>query len=88
VVENLLPSLVASPPDVETLRLYLTLPFYHEFDNPKNYLVLHNPFGRTFLTLKTQAGKIVGEYFISYFEICSERCIVFLVIHLVLAGRE
>jgi E3 ubiquitin-protein ligase HERC4 len=66
VVENLLPSLVPSPPDVETLRVYLTLPFYHEFDNPKNYSVLHNPFGRTFLSLKTEAGKIVGECFISY----------------------
>lgn len=68
MVENLLPSLVTSPPDIETLRLYLILPFYHEFDNPKNYSVLHNPFGRTFLNLKTEAGKVVGEYFISYFE--------------------
>jgi E3 ubiquitin-protein ligase HERC4 len=67
VVENLLPSLVTSPPDVETLRLYLILPFYHEFDNPRKYSVLHNPFGHTFLNLKTEAGKIVGEYFVSYF---------------------
>lgn len=68
-MENLLPSLVASPPDVETLRLYLTLPFYHEFDNPKNYSVLHNPFGRTFLNLKTEAGTIVGKHLISYFKL-------------------
>ncbi|PNF22147.1 putative E3 ubiquitin-protein ligase HERC4 [Cryptotermes secundus] len=72
VVENLLPSLVTSPPDVETLRLYLILPLYHEFDNPKNYTVLHNPFGRTFLTLKTEASKIVGLWWSStsldYFE--------------------
>ncbi|PSN46654.1 hypothetical protein C0J52_07077 [Blattella germanica] len=60
VVENLLPSLALSPPDVESLRLYLTLPLYHEFDNPKNYSVLHNPFGRTFLNLKMEAGKIVA----------------------------
>lgn len=62
MAENLLPSLVASPPDVEVLRLYLTLPLYHEFDNPKNYLNLHNPFGRTVLNLKDEASKIVGEY--------------------------
>ncbi|XP_021936482.1 probable E3 ubiquitin-protein ligase HERC4 isoform X2 [Zootermopsis nevadensis] len=72
VVENLLPSLVTSPPDIETLRLYLILPFYHEFDNPKNYSVLHNPFGRTFLNLKTEAGKVVGWWWsktsFDYFE--------------------
>jgi E3 ubiquitin-protein ligase HERC4 len=72
---------VTSPPDVETLRLYLTLPLYHEFDNPKNYTVLHNPFGRTFLTLKTEAGKIVGEYFILCFETCSERCMIYVLDH-------
>ncbi|XP_069702468.1 probable E3 ubiquitin-protein ligase HERC4 isoform X3 [Periplaneta americana] len=72
VRENLVPSLVVSPPDVETLRLYLILPFYHEFDNPKNFSTLHNPFGRTFLNLKTEAGKIVGLWWSSapldYFE--------------------
>jgi E3 ubiquitin-protein ligase HERC4 len=68
VVQNLLPSLVVSPPDIEVLRLYLTLPLYHEFDNPKNYLILHNPFGHTLLNLKAEASKIVGVYF----EICSE----------------
>ncbi|KAJ4427740.1 hypothetical protein ANN_25393 [Periplaneta americana] len=56
----------------ETLRLYLILPFYHEFDNPKNFSTLHNPFGRTFLNLKTEAGKIVGLWWSSapldYFE--------------------
>lgn len=62
MAENLLPSLVASPPDIEVLRLYLTLPLYHEFDNPKNYSILHNPFGRTLLNLKAEASKIVGEY--------------------------
>lgn len=83
---------MASPPDAETLRLYLILPLYHEFDNPKNYTVLHNPFGRTFLTLKTEAGKIVGEYFISYFKICSERFVISALTHslgfLALAGTE
>ncbi|KAJ9585786.1 hypothetical protein L9F63_002423 [Diploptera punctata] len=72
IIENLVPSLLTSPPDVESLRLYLTLPLYHEFDNPKNYNQLHNPFGRIFLNLKTEAGNIVGIWWskasIDYYE--------------------
>ncbi|GFG40937.1 hypothetical protein Cfor_04032 [Coptotermes formosanus] len=71
VVQNLLPSLV-SPPDIEVLRLYLILPLYHEFDNPKNYLILHNPFGHTLLHLKPEASKIIGLWWsktsLDYFE--------------------
>ncbi|XP_049804341.1 probable E3 ubiquitin-protein ligase HERC4 isoform X1 [Schistocerca nitens] len=72
ISEHLLPSLSSSPPDVETLRLYLVLPFYHEFDNPKNCQRLHSPFGQALLKLKTEAGKIVGLWWrgipIDYFE--------------------
>jgi E3 ubiquitin-protein ligase HERC4 len=81
VVQNLLPSLVVSPPDIEVLRLYLILPLYHEFDNPKNYLILHNPFGHTLLHLKPEASKIIGEHF----EICSELCTLFLTIYFISA---
>ncbi|KAK7873892.1 hypothetical protein R5R35_005749 [Gryllus longicercus] len=72
VKEHLLPSLSPSPPDVETLRVYMTLPFYIEFENPRNYEILHNPFGRAVLALKTEAARIVGLWWrkapIDYFE--------------------
>ncbi|CAG2067565.1 unnamed protein product, partial [Timema podura] len=59
VIINLIPTLVPSPPDVETLRVYVTLPLYHEFDNPKHYNVLQNPFGSAVLKLKTEAAKVL-----------------------------
>ncbi|GLG99343.1 E3 ubiquitin-protein ligase Smurf1 [Gryllus bimaculatus] len=72
VKEHLLPSLSPSPPDVETLRVYMTLPFYIEFENPRNYEILHNPFGRAVLALKSEAARIVGLWWrkapIDYFE--------------------
>ncbi|XP_067008518.1 probable E3 ubiquitin-protein ligase HERC4 isoform X2 [Anabrus simplex] len=70
--ENLLPSLTVSPPDVETLRLYLSLPLYNEFENPRNYESLHNPFGSAVLNLKIEAAKIIGLWWsrapVDYFE--------------------
>nr|CAD7435187.1 unnamed protein product [Timema monikensis] len=61
VIINLIPTLVPSPPDVETLRVYVTLPLYREFDNPKHYKVLQNPFGSAVLNLKTEAARVLGE---------------------------
>lgn len=71
-MDDLLKKLAPSPPDVETLRIYLTLPFYHEFNNPKQHLKLHKPFASALLKLKQQANRIVGEWWSSstadYFE--------------------
>jgi E3 ubiquitin-protein ligase HERC4 len=55
-----LESLPPSPPDVETLRLYVTLPLYHEFENAKHCTKLQGPFANALLQLKTEAAKIVG----------------------------
>lgn len=64
-ISSILPSLAISPPDVETLRLYLTLPFYHEFDNARHSAKLQGPFAAAFLRLKSEASKIVGMlYFV------------------------
>lgn len=52
--------LTPSPPDVEVLRIYLTLPLYHEFNNPKQYQRLHSPFANALLKLKHQANRVVG----------------------------
>ncbi|XP_055912225.1 probable E3 ubiquitin-protein ligase HERC4 isoform X2 [Eupeodes corollae] len=69
---GLISSLAPSPPDVETLRIYLTLPLYHEFDNSKNYTALHTQFSNAVMKLETIPKKIVGQWWaeapIEYFE--------------------
>uniref|UniRef100_A0A8D8BGJ0 HECT-type E3 ubiquitin transferase n=1 Tax=Culex pipiens TaxID=7175 RepID=A0A8D8BGJ0_CULPI len=59
---ELLSSLVASPADVETLRVYLTLPMYHEFINAKNYAKLHSPFSQAVQNLQKIPLKIVTQW--------------------------
>ncbi|CAG9857321.1 unnamed protein product [Phyllotreta striolata] len=72
VVDDLLPHLSRSPPDVEALRIYLTLPLYHEFNNPKQYARLQKPFASAVLNLKKPASKVVSGWWSStscdYFE--------------------
>ncbi|XP_022919461.1 probable E3 ubiquitin-protein ligase HERC4 isoform X2 [Onthophagus taurus] len=72
ITEDLLFKLTPSPPDVEALRIYLTLPLYHEFYNPKQYLKLHKPFAGAVLNLQTQAARVVNSWWSSmscdYFE--------------------
>ncbi|KAF7994791.1 hypothetical protein HCN44_004263 [Aphidius gifuensis] len=60
IVESLIPSLAVSPPDVESLRVYATLPFYHGFSEPTKVENLQKPFARAVLSLKPEAKKIVG----------------------------
>ncbi|KAK3591313.1 hypothetical protein CHS0354_028420 [Potamilus streckersoni] len=60
-LENcLLPSLPNSPPDVETLRLYLILPELHLFEEPKRFSTLIVPFGKAILDLDKPASKILA----------------------------
>ncbi|XP_057653179.1 probable E3 ubiquitin-protein ligase HERC4 isoform X1 [Diorhabda carinulata] len=72
IIDNIIPSLKSSPPDVEALRIYLTLPLYHEFNNPKQHLQLHKPFANAVLQLVTPASKVVSGWLrmmtIDYFE--------------------
>lgn len=62
ITNELLSSLAPSPADVETLRVYLLLPFYHEFVNSKNYEVLHTPFSKAVCGLNEIPRKIVGKW--------------------------
>lgn len=48
---------------METLRIYLVLPLYHEFLNSKNYPKLHSPFCKTVLGLEMIPLKIVSGWF-------------------------
>ncbi|XP_053673272.1 probable E3 ubiquitin-protein ligase HERC4 [Anopheles nili] len=59
IESDLLGALTQSPADVETLRIYLLLPLYHEFINPKHYQKLHSPFSRSVLKLVKNAYEIV-----------------------------
>lgn len=51
-----------NPPDVESLRIYLILPLYHEFNNPKQYMKLQKPFATGVLRLKHPANRVVGGW--------------------------
>uniref|UniRef100_A0A336LYC2 CSON004352 protein n=1 Tax=Culicoides sonorensis TaxID=179676 RepID=A0A336LYC2_CULSO len=72
ITTDLLASLTPSPPDVETIRIFLLLPLYHEFINCKNYAKLHCPFSSAVLRLHAIPKKIVSSWWTSqsrdYFE--------------------
>ncbi|XP_011296686.1 probable E3 ubiquitin-protein ligase HERC4 isoform X3 [Fopius arisanus] len=58
--EGLIPSLIASPPDVETLRVYVVIPLYHGFMDVNNRAILQVPFARALQSLKPEAKRVVG----------------------------
>ncbi|KAK9891763.1 hypothetical protein WA026_016561 [Henosepilachna vigintioctopunctata] len=62
IVEDILPKLSASPPDLESLRVYLTIPFYHEFRNPRHYLKLQAPFAKAVLRLTKNPSRALGNW--------------------------
>uniref|UniRef100_A0A182M4V1 HECT domain-containing protein n=1 Tax=Anopheles culicifacies TaxID=139723 RepID=A0A182M4V1_9DIPT len=72
IESDLLGALTPSPADVETLRIYLLLPLYHEFINPKHYQKLHTPFSQSVLKLSKNAYEIVVNWWATqskeYFE--------------------
>ncbi|XP_049820942.1 probable E3 ubiquitin-protein ligase HERC4 isoform X2 [Aethina tumida] len=72
ITDDLLGQLLPSPPDVEALRIYLTLPLYHEFNNPKHHMRLQKPFAAAVLRLKPQPGRVVAGWWstmsVEYFE--------------------
>lgn len=72
ITTDLMSSLVSSPPDVETIRIFLLLPLYHEFINCKNYQKLHCPFSSAVLRLHAIPKKIVSSWWTAqsrdYFE--------------------
>lgn len=59
--KNLLPRLSNSPPDIEALRLYLTLPESPLFCDRNNYVTIVIPFAKCIVTLKEAALKVLGE---------------------------
>jgi len=61
IENNLLPSLSRSPPDVETLRIYLSLPWCHVFSDVNNYSTLICSFARAVSSLEHMPAKIIGK---------------------------
>lgn len=57
----LIPSLPESPPDVEALRVYLILPEFHMFEEPKHYSTLLGPFANSILNLDKPGSKVLGK---------------------------
>lgn len=59
--KNLLPRLSSSPPDIESLRLYLTLPECPLFSDQNNYVTITIPFAKSIVSLKDAALKVLGR---------------------------
>ncbi|XP_065152323.1 probable E3 ubiquitin-protein ligase HERC4 isoform X1 [Paramisgurnus dabryanus] len=60
--KNLLPRLSSSPPDIEALRLYLTLPECPLLSNPSNYTTITIPFAKAVISLKDAPLKVLGNW--------------------------
>ena len=57
-METVMPN---NPPDVESLRVYLTLPCCHMFDDPSNYRNVICPFGKALMSLSSTPAKVIGK---------------------------
>lgn len=58
----MLPNLPRDVIDNETLRVYIILPLYHEFMNPKNSVELQLPFGMKLLQIVNSIGLCFSFY--------------------------
>uniref|UniRef100_A0A674PBJ8 HECT and RLD domain containing E3 ubiquitin protein ligase 4 n=1 Tax=Takifugu rubripes TaxID=31033 RepID=A0A674PBJ8_TAKRU len=64
--KNLLPRLTNSPPDIESLRLYLTLPECPLFSDQNNYVTITIPFAKSIIMLKEAALKVLGNWWSTF----------------------
>ncbi|KAH8255246.1 hypothetical protein KR038_007527 [Drosophila bunnanda] len=62
VTKELIGSMVASPADVESMRVYLLLPLYHEFVNSKHYKSLQVPFANAIFKLTENPRKVLIKW--------------------------
>lgn len=65
--KNLIPKLSSSLPDVEALRLYLTLPECPLMSDANNFTTLAIPFGTAILKLEKAPLKVLGKKLIFFF---------------------
>ncbi|XP_037533808.1 probable E3 ubiquitin-protein ligase HERC4 [Nematolebias whitei] len=64
--KHLIPRLTNSPPDIEALRLYLTLPECPLFGDRSNYITITIPFAKRVLSLVEAAQKVLGNWWSSF----------------------
>ncbi|KAE8280426.1 putative E3 ubiquitin-protein ligase HERC4 [Larimichthys crocea] len=60
--KHLIPRLNNSPPDIEALRLYLTLPECPLFSDRNNYVTITIPFAKLLLNMKEAPLKVLGNW--------------------------
>nr|XP_043901885.1 probable E3 ubiquitin-protein ligase HERC4 isoform X1 [Solea senegalensis] len=60
--KNLIPQLNNSPPDIEALRLYLTLPECPLFSDHNNFVTIAIPFAKSLLSLTEAPRKVLGMW--------------------------
>ncbi|CAH2254500.1 jg25682 [Pararge aegeria aegeria] len=59
LTKEIIKKVKVSPPDAEALRLFLTLPLYHEMRNPRRHPELQGPFAEAFNNLSAHPQRIV-----------------------------
>uniref|UniRef100_A0A8C6S4B6 HECT and RLD domain containing E3 ubiquitin protein ligase 4 n=1 Tax=Neogobius melanostomus TaxID=47308 RepID=A0A8C6S4B6_9GOBI len=60
--KNLIHKLPSSPPDIEALRLYLTLPECPLFRDRSNFVTITIPFAKSVISLKDPPLKVLGNW--------------------------
>ena len=65
LTKYVLPKLESNPPDVETLRQFLVLPLFMEFENESLYKEVHCAYARGFISLPKAAMNVVEKWFIA-----------------------
>ena len=58
----LVPKLYVSPPDTETLRIFIILPLFSLFDDPKFFSELHSPVSRNRISLTKPAWNVIEKW--------------------------
>uniref|UniRef100_A0A8C6Q9Q1 HECT and RLD domain containing E3 ubiquitin protein ligase 4 n=1 Tax=Nothobranchius furzeri TaxID=105023 RepID=A0A8C6Q9Q1_NOTFU len=64
--KTLIPWLSNSPPDIEVLRLYLTLPECPLFSDRSNYITITIPFAKCIISLKEAARRVLGNWWSTF----------------------
>uniref|UniRef100_A0A3Q1IKG4 HECT domain-containing protein n=1 Tax=Anabas testudineus TaxID=64144 RepID=A0A3Q1IKG4_ANATE len=64
--KNLIPRLSSSPPDIEALRLYLTLPECPLFSDRNNFVTIAIPFAKSLISLKEAPLKVLGNWWSTF----------------------
>ncbi|XP_034040932.1 probable E3 ubiquitin-protein ligase HERC4 isoform X2 [Thalassophryne amazonica] len=64
--KNLIPKLSHSPPDIEALRLYLTLPECPLLSERSSYLTIAIPFAKSVISLKELPLKVLGNWWSTF----------------------